>query len=283
MRAPALIALLLLWSASLLWSGSARADSDGEPLPDAPKSTLGKVALRGVTIEQKIGQALPLELRFTEGSDDEAPLARYFGERPIILALIYNRCPMLCGQVLQGVLGSLRVLDLDPGEDFELLAVSFDPEEDPAITADARATFLRRLGRPGAEGGVHFLRGAAEPIAALTDAVGFRYEYDQALDQWAHPSAIMVLTPEGKVARYFFGSEYSPRDLRLALREASDGKVGSITDDLLLLCYRYDPSSGTYSAAVINAIRAGGVATVAALLFFMVRTRRERRARVGAR
>jgi protein SCO1/2 len=264
-----LLGLLLLALALVAWSVPAEA------------SDLDKGELRKVTIEQKIGETVSLDLRFSERGS-EAPLSHWFEGRPIVLALVYNRCPMLCSQVLQGVLGSLRALELEPGTDFDFLAVSFDPDEDPATTSDARSTFLRRLAKPGAEKAVHFLNGTAEPIAALTDAVGFHYEYDTTLGQYAHPSAIIVLTPEGKVARYFFGTEYSPRDLRFALHEASDGKVGSVTDDLLMLCYRYDPATGTYSASVMTAIRAGGVLTVLGLALFMARNLRRDRRRAKA-
>lgn len=248
---------------------------------DVSASTLDKSELQRVWIDQRIGNQLDLSLPFAEDGQP-ATLDRYFGPRPVVLALVYNRCPMLCNQVLAGLVGALKVLDETPGSDFDVLAVSFDPEEEPRMAAAARATLLRRYGRPEAEGGIHFLTGARAPIASLTDAVGFRYQYDEALDQYAHPSALIVLTPGGKVARYFFGTEYSPRDLRLALHEASEGAVGSLTDDLLLLCYRYDPASGTYSATIVNAIRAGGIATVLALGLFMGRSLRRDRRRTKA-
>lgn len=246
--------------------------------PEAEASRLGKDDLRTIRIDQKLDEQVPLDLTFHEGGRSVA-LADIVGDKPVVLALIYNRCPMLCNQVLQGLLGALKVLELSAGPDFDILAVSFDPEEDPATAVKARNNFLKHYPREDAATGVHFLTGEAPAIAALTDAVGFRYEYDEDLGQWAHAAALVVLTPEGKVARYFFGTEYSPRDMRLALREASDGKVGSVTDDLLLLCYRYDPVSGTYSATVVNAIRVGGLATLLALALFIGRSLRRERTR----
>ncbi len=245
-------------------------------------SRLDKKALRRIGIDQPIDHPVPLDLPFKSGERDIV-LSDVTGGKPTVLALVYNKCPMLCDQVLQGLVGSLRVLKLSAGTDFNVVAVSFDPEEDSATAADARTTFLRRYKRDGADDGVFFLTGKQPAITALTDAVGFRYEYDEDLQQYAHASAIMVLTPDGKVARYFFGTEYSPRDMRLSLREASDGKVGSVTDDLLLLCYRYDPESGTYSATVVNVIRLGGVITFFALALFIGRSlRRERKQEVEA-
>jgi protein SCO1/2 len=247
----------------------------------AAASRLDKKELQRIRIDQRIGNVVPLNLEF-ENVDGEVKLSDVVGDKPIILALVYNRCPMLCDQVLQGLIGSLKVLELDAGTDFDVLVVSFDPEEDAAMAADARTTFLRRYRRDGAGEGVHFLTGDQPAIDTLTDAVGFRYEYDEQLKQYAHAAAITVLTPEGKVARYFFGSEYSPRDLRFALHEASNGDVGELTTALLLLCYQYDPQTGTYSASVVNAIRVGGIATVLALAWFIGRSIRRDRKNEGS-
>ncbi len=263
----ALVVLLTLGCVVVCWLAPAAAWA----------SSLGKSELTAIRIDQRLGEQVPMEHAFMSAGR-EVTLRELGAGKPIVLALVYNRCPMLCNQVLQGLIGTLKVVDLDPGEDFAVVAVSFDPEEDEALTRDVRSTFLRRWGRADAAAGVHFLTGEAPAIEALTDAVGFRYQYDELSKEYAHPSGLVVLTPEGRVARYFFGSEFSPRDMRLALREASNGEVGSITDELLLLCYQYDPQSGTYSASVVNAIRAGGVATLLALVWFIGRSvRRERR------
>lgn len=255
---------------ALTWSATAAA------------SSLNKETLTEIRIDQHIGDDVPMDLRFvSEGR--EVSLAEITGKRPIVLALVYNRCPMLCDQLLHGLLGTLKVLDLEVGKDFDIVALSFDPNEDTAITSDARTEFLRLHGRVNAKHGVHFLTGSSAAIEELTRRVGFHYRYDEQSKEFAHPSGLVILTPEGKIARYFFGTEFSPRDLRLSLREASDGEVGSVTDDLLLLCYQYDPASGTYSATVVNVIRVGGVATVLALALFVGGSlRRDRRRREEA-
>lgn len=244
------------------------------------RSALGPSELKEIGVEQKIGEQVPLDARFTDAAGRPVTLGRLVGERPVILALVYNRCPMLCNQVLSGLLASLKILELSAGHDFDVLAVSFDPEEPTARAAESRVTFLRRYGRDGVEEGVRFLTGEEAEIRRLTEAVGFRYRYDPEIGEYAHAAALVVLTPTGKVARYFYGTEYSPKDVRLALVEASDGEVGSATDDLLLLCYQYDPQTGTYSATAVGAIRLGGGLTLAAMLGFVgVSLRRERRRR----
>jgi protein SCO1/2 len=244
------------------------------------RSALGPNALSEIGIDQHIGEQVPLDASFTDSRGHTAPLSEHMGDRPIVLALVYNRCPMLCNQVLQGLVSSLKVLELDAGEDFDVLAVSFDPKEPTSRAAESRAKFLRLYDRGGADQGVQFLTGEPPAIEALTEAVGFRYRYDPDIDQYAHAAALVVLTPGGEVARYFYGTEYSPRDMRLSLVEASEGEVGSVTDDLLLLCYQYDPQTGTYSAAAIGAIRIGGVLTLALVFGFVgVSLRRERRRR----
>jgi protein SCO1/2 len=244
------------------------------------ESALPPAALREIGIDQRLGEQLPLDLAFFDETGQRVELERYFGERPVVLALVYNACPMLCQQVLHGMMASLRTLQLDAGRDFEVLVVSFDPEEPTAVARATRDKMVERYARAGSEQGFHVLTGSPASIAALTEAVGFRYTYDDKLGQYAHASALFVLTPEGKVARYFFGTEYSPRDMRLAMVEATEGKLGSLTDDLLLLCYRYDPASGGYSASVMGAVRIGAVATMLGLVVFVgASMRRERRRR----
>ena len=242
------------------------------------QSTLGPETLREIGIDQRIGEQVPLDLVFRDESGKPVELGRYFGKRPVVLALVYNACPMLCHQVLEGMMGNLRTLELDAGSDFDVLVVSFDPQETSATSRAVRDKLVKRYGRNGSAEAFHVLTGDPEPIARLTKSVGFRYKYDDKLGQYAHPSALFVLTPEGKVARYFFGAEYPPRDVRLALVEASEGKLGTLTDDLLMLCYRYDPVRGTYSASVLGAVRIGGIAVLLGLgVFIATSLRRERR------
>jgi protein SCO1/2 len=204
-------------------------------------------------------------------------LAEFFGRRPVILALAYYECKTLCPLVLDGLLKSLRTISFSAGNQFSVVTVSFDPRETPAMAAARKEKLLRRYARPGAEAGWHFLTGEEAAIRRLAGAVGFRYAYDAATNQFAHASGIIVLTPQGKVARYFSGIEYAPRDLRLSLVEASANRIGSLVDAVLLFCYRYDPETGRYGVAIMNAIRLAGLATVLSLgAFITVMMRRDR-------
>jgi protein SCO1 len=241
-------------------------------------------ALRDVVIEQKLNAQVPPDLVFRDESGRSIKLGDYFGSKPIILALVYYDCPMLCTQVLNGLVGSLKALSLDAGEQFLVLTVSFDPRETPDLAAAKKESYMGRYSRPGAAGGWHFLTGPESSIEALTQAVGFRYRYDDEKGQFAHASGIMVLTPQGKISRYFYGIEYSPRDLRLGLVEASNNQIGSPVDQLLLFCYHYDPATGKYGAVVMNFVRLGGAATVltlgAILILFLRRDARRNRLRL---
>jgi protein SCO1/2 len=221
--------------------------------------------LRDVGIDQRLNEQVPLDLRFRDEAGRTVRLGDYFGRKPVILALVYYECPMLCTEVLNGLVGSLKVLSFDVGNQFTVVTVSFNPRETPALAAAKKAAYLGRYARPGAAGGWHFLTGEEPSIAALTRAVGFHYTYDPKTNQYAHAAGIMVLTPQGKISRYFYGIEYAPRDLRLGLVEASANKIGSPIDQLLLFCYHYDPAIGKYSAIVMNFVRLGGVITMLAL------------------
>ena len=254
--------------------------------PQRPKSVPppGKAAteqipiLREVGIDQKLGDRVPFDLVFVDESGRDVRLGDLFRDRPVVLALVYYECPMLCTQVLSGLDGSLTALSFSAGKEFDLLVVSFDPGETPAIAADRRKNFINRYRRVGSEGGIRFLTGRQESIAKLADAVGFRYAYDEAIDQFAHPAAITLLTGDGRVSRYLYGIEFAPKDLRLGLVEASEGRVGTAVDTLLLYCYHYDPESGKYGMAIMNLIRLAGVLTVVGLgTFIVVSLRRERR------
>jgi protein SCO1/2 len=230
-----------------------------------------------VGLDQRLNEQLPLDLSFHDETGKPVQLRDYFGEKPVVLALVYYQCPMLCTLVLNGLLRSLRALSFTAGTEFTVVTVSFDPRETPTLAATKKATYLHEYARSGAEAGWHFLTGEEPAIRRLTQAVGFRYVYDAKTDQYAHASGILVLTPQGRIARYFYGVEYAPRDLRLGLVEASANKIGSPVDQLLLLCYHYDPAAGKYGVLITNVLRLAGVATVLGLgTFMLVMFRRER-------
>jgi protein SCO1 len=227
------------------------------------------VALQDVGIDQKLNGQVPLDLEFRNENGDKIRLKEYFGKKPVILSLVYYECPMLCTYVLNGLVRSLKPISFDPGKEFEIVTVSFNPEETADLAAKKKAVYLNEYGRPEASKGWHFLTGDAESIQQLTKAVGFKYKYDPKDKQFAHASGIMVVTPEGKLARYFYGVEYSARDIRLALVEASQNKIGTPADQLLLFCFHYDPTVGKYSANATNFVRLGGILTVLALGIFI--------------
>lgn len=245
-----------------------------------PASTI-PAPLREIGFDQKIDETLPLDVELRDEQGRQVRLGEYFGRRPVVLAFVYYDCPMLCTQVLSSMTSTFGVLALDPGKDFEIVVVSFDPRETPALAAEKKALYLDRFGRPGTEHGWHFLTGDEASVKRLTGAAGFRYAWDQQTGQFAHPAGVIVTTPDGRLARYLFGLEYGPRDLRFALVEASEGRVGTAVDSLLLYCYHYDPMTGRYGLVVMRALRVAGAATVLLLgAFIAVMVRRERR---GAR
>ena len=226
--------------------------------------------LSQIGIDQRLDEQVPLDLDFRNEQGKEIRLGDYFGEKPVILVLVYYECPMLCTEVLNGVLRSLRALSFTAGQEFDVVTVSFDPEETPVLALTKKRMYLERYNRPGAADGWHFLTGSEESIRRLTEAVGFRYVYVPARDQFAHASGIMVLTPTGKVSRYFYGVEYPTRDLRLGLVEAAANRIGSAVDQVLLLCFHYDPTTGKYGFVIMNAIRFAALVTVVGLGMFMV-------------
>lgn len=235
-------------------------------------------ALEGVGIEQRLNQQLPLDLVFNDEYGRSVPLSTYFGQRPVLLALVYFECPMLCTQILNGVEMSLKAVTFDPGRDFEVVIVSFDPHDTPALAEAKKRNYLRRFGRPNTANGWHFLTGDQASIKALTEAVGFHYRWDPANRQFAHASGIYVTTPQGRLSHYFYGVDYSPRDLRLALVEASQNKIGNPVDAVLLFCYHYDPATGKYGAIAINMVRVAGVVfLIFGGAFFLLMWRREAR------
>lgn len=220
--------------------------------------------LKQVGINQKIGSQIPLDLPFDDESGQSVTLRQYFG-KPMILALVYYQCPSLCNLVLNGVLRSVKALQMTAGDDYEVVAVSFDPRETPAMAAAKKQTYLQ-----GSGAGWHFLTGQESSSRALADAVGFHYVYDPLTNQYAHGSAIMILTPTGAVARYFYGINYPPRDVRLGLVEASNGKMGTPTDQVLLYCFHYDPSNGKYGLVIMNVLRMVALITLGSLATFMI-------------
>jgi protein SCO1/2 len=221
--------------------------------------------LRDVGFDQRLNEQVPLDLKFTDSTGAAVKLGDYFGNRPVILVLAYYRCPMLCTLVLNGLVQAMRGMPFAAGADFDVVTVSFDPRETPDLAAAKKKTYIASYARPGAAEGWHFLTGQPAAIDKLTRAVGFRYVYDAKQDQYIHTSGIMILTPQGRISRYFYGIDFPDRDLRLGLVEASAGKIGSPTDQVLLYCFHYDPASGKYTASILNLVRAEGVLTVLAL------------------
>jgi protein SCO1 len=253
--------------------------------PERSTASIQRPGLLGkIGIDQKIGQQLPLDLMFRDEDGRDVRLGQFFGARPVVLVLAYYDCPMLCTQVLNGMTGALKTLSFDAGKDFEVVVVSIDPKDNFRLAANKKASYVEHYGRPQTAGGWHFLTGTEASIAPLAAAIGFRYAYDANLKQYAHGAAMYVATPKGVVARYLLGIDFAPRDLRLALVEASNNQLGSVTDKVLLLCYHYDPSVGKYGVAILNAVRIGFIATVTGFLAFLfVSLRRERRAPLAHR
>lgn len=228
--------------------------------------TVAPPGLAGVGIDQRLNEQVPLNLVFRDEQGNRVKLGDYFHEgRPVVLNLVYYQCPMLCTEVLNGLTSALKVIRFEPGKQFEVVTVSIDPRETPELAANKKEMYLKRLGNPGAAQGWHFLTGEQPQIAALADAVGWRYQYDAKLDQFAHAAGILLITPEGRIAQYYYGVEYSAKDMRLGIIEASKNKIGSLADQVLLYCYHYDPRTGRYGATITNIVRLAGLATVIVL------------------
>ena len=230
--------------------------------------------LENVGFEPQLNAHLPIDLAFRDETGRNVRLREYFTQKPVLLALVYYGCPMLCNQVEQGVVGTLRMLSFRPGRDYEVVFVSFDPRETPDMAVQKKESAMTHFRRPETAGGWHFLTGSIESIDALTKGANFRYSFDQKSNLFAHASGIMLLTPDGRISRYFYGVEYPARDVRLGLVDASAGKIGTPIDRALLFCYQYDPSSARYSASILRIIRLGGVLTILALVGGMLIFRR---------
>ena len=235
-------------------------------------------AIEGVSIEQNLGSQVPLDLIFTNENGDDVKLGGLITDKPVILNLVYYECPTLCNQVLNSLLRALNVLTFDIGTQFDVVTVSIDPREKPALAAAKKVEYLKGYRGNQASLGWNFLTGDQDQINQLAEAIGFRYKYEEESGQYLHASAIMILTPDGKIARYQYGIDFSPRDLRWALVEAANGKIGNVVDQVLLLCYSYDPMTGKYGLIIRNSLQITGIATVLALgSFIFIMLRRERK------
>jgi protein SCO1/2 len=238
------------------------------------------VSKKGVGIDQKLNAPIPLDLVFRDESDRPVPLRTYFGDKPVVLALVYYKCPGLCGLTLNDMVHSLERVDLKSAQDYNVVIVSIDPTEKPPVAAAKKATYDKLFTKPSFAAGWHFLTGDQEAISKLASAVGFRYRWDDLTHQFVHAAGIMVATPEGRLSRYFYGINYSPTDVRLSLVEASAHKIGSVVDDVLLFCCPYDPMTGKYTVAIYSVLKLAGIATIlciAVLVFFLVRASKRRK------
>jgi len=255
---------------------SAQGEAPGvRPDPGMPSNQV-PAALSKVSFEQRLNEPLPLDLQFKDESGRTVKLGDYFGRKPVVLTFVYYECPMLCTQVLNGLESALRVINESIGKEFDVVTVSFDPKETPVLASGKKKAYLERYKRPEAQQGWHFLTGDQASIDALTKAAGFNFVWDEASHQFAHASGIVIVTPQGKVSRYFFGVDYAPRDVKFALIESSNEKIGSLADRLLLYCYHYDPQEGNYGFVAMRAVRIGGAVTIVALVgFVFVSLRRE--------
>jgi protein SCO1/2 len=234
--------------------------------------------LTEVGFDQRLNERLPLDAVFRDEEGNKVELGKYFGTKPVVLVFAYYDCPMLCTQILNGLTSSLRVLNETVGRDFEVVVVSFDPREKPTLAAGKKKVYVESYGREGSEHGWHFLTGEEDQIRRVTDAAGFRYTWDPRTLQYAHASGIVITTPDGRLSRYFFGIEYAPRDVKFALMESSEGRIGNAIDKLLLYCYHYNPETGSYALVAMNTVRVGGAVTLVALVgFVLVALRKEQR------
>lgn len=271
--AAALVLSLAVAAAPALAQGFTGGKAE-TPLPPPPTKDVG--------FDQKLGDQVPLNLVFKDEEGRTVKLSEYFGKKPVVLNLMYFECPMLCGMAIEGLLRSLRALTFDAGKEFDVLTVSFDPREGPDLAKAKRTNVLAQYGRPSAEKGWHFLTGDEASVKALTSAVGFRYVWDESQKQFAHATGIVVLTPQGKISRYFFGIEYSTKDLRLGLMDSTSEKIGNLADKMLLMCFHYDPKSGRYTPAITRVLKGGAALTLLVLVSFIVAMlRRERRGEGG--
>jgi protein SCO1/2 len=236
----------------------------------SPPANVRPPGLLHVGIEQHLDEQIPADLNFRDETGKPVRLGDYFGKKPMILNLVYYNCPMLCGEVLSGLESAMRVLKFDVGKEYDVLTVSFDPRETPEMATKKKAEFLKRYGRAGADQGWHFLTGQQESIDTLTKAAGFQYQYNPKTGQFAHATAIVLLTPGGTITQYYYGVEYPPKDLRLGLIQASQNKIGTLADQVLLYCYHYDPNTGKYGAIISRVLQLSALATILGLGTLMI-------------
>jgi protein SCO1/2 len=240
---------------------SARAQYGSAPTPLPAQGEQEKMVLSAIDFEQRLNEQAPLDVRLVDENGQAVDISRYFGEKPVVLALVYYECPMLCTEILNGLLHTMKELEFSAGREFNVVAVSIDPTETPVMAAEKKAQYLSRYGRDAAAGW-HFLTGKEEEVRRLADAVGYKYVYDPATTEYVHPAGIVLLTPSGKISHYFYGVVYDAGDVRLGLVEASESKIGSPVDKLLLYCYHYDPLSGKYNVMAMTIVRGLGILTV---------------------
>jgi len=235
----------------------------------SPPASTRPPRLENVGIDQRLDAQVPPDLTFCDDAGKAVKLGDYFGHKPMILNLVYYNCTMLCGEALAGLASAMRLVKFNVGNEFDVITVSFDPRETPEMAAAKKKDYVARYGRADAAAGWHFLTGQAESINALTKAVGFQYQYDAKTNQYAHATAILVLTPHGRISRYFYGVDFPPKDLRMGLVEASQGKIGNAVDAVLLYCYHYNPETGKYGAMVANILRLAAAATILIMGIFL--------------
>ena len=245
------------------------------PALSAQPAAVKPPILQQIGFDQRLGETVPLDIPLRDEAGRTVRLGDFFGRRPVVLTLVYYDCPMLCTLTLNSLSSALSTLSFDIGREFDVVTVSFDPREKPPLAAGKKKGYLSRYGRPGAEAGWHFLTGDREALARLTAAVGFRYQWDEEIRQFAHPAGLVVLTPEGRITRYLYGIEYAPKDLRFSLVEASERKIGTPLDQAMLFCYQYNPATGRYGLLTMRLIRGGAVLTVLALGGFIFTMRRK--------
>ena len=269
--------VLLLFASAGVWAQAAPKGELGQTASNQKPSILDQVG-----IDQHLNQQIPLDLDFVDEHGQRVLLRQYFGQKPVIMTMVYFQCPMLCSQVLSGLTFTLNGMSsFNVGREFSVVTVSFDPRDKAQDAQENKERYIKRYRRAGSEEGWHFLTGKKEQIDALAQALGFRYAWDPEVQQYAHASGIMLLTPDGHIAQYYYGIEYAPRDLRLGIVEASKGRIGTIVDQLLLYCYHYDPTKGKYGAAIFNILRISALGTVLVLGGFMfVMLRRERKTKL---
>jgi protein SCO1 len=269
LRWSAMILAVCVMSVDIAWAQYGNQPKPGTPASEIPQQ------LKDVTFEQRLNEPLPLDATFRTETGREVKLGEYFGKgKPVVLAFVYYQCPMLCTQVLNGISSALKAVPFTPGEDFDVVLISFDPRDTPESAAEKERTHLDYWGAHASAGAWHFLTGDEANIRRATSAAGFSYRWDETTGQFAHVSGLLVVTPDGHLSRYFYGVEYSPKELRMALVESGQGHIGSAIDELLLYCYHYDPAAGRYGVIVMNLLRLGGALTVAFLAGFILLMRR---------